>query len=142
MSFSNELHVKYEYDFLLFGIKSTVRNYKLAWELNRALQIRLVRSEDLVIKFNKDNSIIILNFIFKTTHCTFRLLKNKSCEDEEKPQYLLPDQKEVNYLLMIKDPTETINNDNISARLASVRDIDAYISFDVNTLLFKENLIF
>lgn len=142
MSFSKELHVKYEYDFLLFGLSSAVRDYKLAWELNQALQIRLVRSKDLIIDFNKDNSIVISNFIFKTTHCTFRLLKNKSCAIEEEPQYLLPDQKQADYLLMIKDSTETINSDNISARLASVRDIDAHIFFDANSLSFKENLIF
>lgn len=142
MSLSNELHVSYEYDFVLFGIGSMAKDYKLAWELNQVLRIRLVKAKDLIIDFNKDNSIIISNFIFKTTHCTFRLLKNKSCSTEKHPQYLLPDQEQIDYLLMIKDPTETTDANAISGKLTSLQDINALLLFDVNTLLFKENLIF
>lgn len=142
MSFSSELNVNYAYDFLLFGIVSSAKDYKLAWSINQALQIRLVKANDLKIDFNKDHSIIITNFIFKTSHCTFKLLKNESYAANKQPGYLLPDQQQINYLLKIKDATETIRTDDISAKMHTIPDIDSLTLFDVNTLLFKDNLIF
>lgn len=143
MSFSNELDVRYEYDFLLFGIVSSAKDYKLAWSINQALQIRLVKAHELEIEVNKDHSIIISNFIFKTSHCTFRLLKNKAyTADKQQWDYFLPDQQQVDYLLMIKDGTETIGTEDISAKMNAIPDIESLILFDVHTLLFKDNLIF
>lgn len=141
MAYLNELNVEYKYDFLLFGIVSSAKDYKLAWSMNQVLQIRLIKAEDLKVEFNED-TIVISNFIFKTSHCTFRLLKNKTYASEEPTGYFLPDQQHIDYLLMIEDETETIRTDDIMDKMKAIPDINALILFDVNTLLFKENLIF
>ena len=46
-----KLVVDYEIDFDLFGLISTVKDYKLAWLLNKHLSIHLTREEDLSITF-------------------------------------------------------------------------------------------
>ncbi len=142
MSSLQELNVNYEFDFLLFGLVSEAKDYKLAWAVNQALHIHLVKSPDIHIDFNKDHRIVISNFIFKTTHCTFRFLKNKSWTSHPVPDLLLPDQPQVDYLLMIKDDTKTIDAPHIVAALETIPDIVSIISFDVNSLLYKDNLIF
>ena len=39
----SKLIIEYEYDFNLIGLISTAKGYKLAWELNQALGIHLVK---------------------------------------------------------------------------------------------------
>ena len=41
-----KLVIDYEYDFNLIGIISTAKGYKLAWELNQALGIHLVKQSE------------------------------------------------------------------------------------------------
>lgn len=143
MSISNELTVNFEYDFLLFGIVSPAKDYKLAWLINQALPIHLVKAEDLTLEINKDRSIVIANFIFKAAHCTFRLLKNRAYVTADKhSEFILPDLQYVNYLLMIDDHTDAIGAGTIEEKLNGIQEIEQVQLFDANTLLFKENLIF
>lgn len=143
MSSSNELIVNFEYDFLLFGIVSPAKDYKLAWLINQSLPVHLVKAEDLKLETNKDSSIVIANFIFKTAHCTFRLLKNGSyVTADQQPEFLLPDQQHFNYLLMIHDHTDAVRTTTIEEKLNEIQEVAQVQLFDVNTLLFKENLIF
>ncbi len=143
MTLSEELTVHFEYDFLLFGIVSQAKDYTLAWLLNQTLPIHLIKAVDLKLEINKDHSIVMANFIFKTAHCTFRLLKNKAyTTTDEQPEYLLPDLPHFNYLLMIDDHTESIRKTTIEEKLTDVSAISQVQLFNVNTLLFKENLIF
>ncbi len=143
MSFLNELDVSFEYDFVLFGICTQARDHKLAWNINQALRIHLTKASDLVIDFQKDSRIVLANFIFKTTHCTFRLLKNESYTTAgQQPVYLLPDQQQFDHLLMIQDDTETFRTQETACKLNAVPDINTLVLLDVPALTFKENLIF
>ena len=42
----NKLVIEYDFDFELLGILSSARGYKLAWEINQALGIQLVKQQD------------------------------------------------------------------------------------------------
>lgn len=140
---SNEITVHFKYDFLLFGIVSSARDYKLAWWLNQQLRIHLIKAQDLKLEINKDCTIVIANFIFKTAHCTFRLLKNGAyVAAGQQPEFLLPDQQHFDYWLKIEDPTESLRAAAIRQQVSGVPEVMEVQHFDVNTLLFKENLIF
>ena len=41
------LSVEYEFDFILIGISSASKDYRLGWELNRSLKLKLSRTDDL-----------------------------------------------------------------------------------------------
>ena len=49
----SRLDIEYDFDFELLGIHSSARGYKLAWEINQALGIQLVKQPDLVVGFKK-----------------------------------------------------------------------------------------
>ncbi len=76
-----ELHVNYHHDYYLYGLQTTVPEYKLAWELNRALGIRLKKAPDWPLDGSAETPLFVSNFIFTDTHRTFRLLKNRVIPD-------------------------------------------------------------
>ncbi|MBX9853608.1 MAG: IPExxxVDY family protein, partial [Cytophagaceae bacterium] len=90
---TSKLIVDYDYDFEILAIISSVKDYKLAWGLNKSLNINLSKSNDICLDFIKEGKLLISNFIFETEYTTFRLLKNKANDAPKgmsKP-FLLPE---------------------------------------------------
>ena len=142
MPASKKLIVAYDFDFYLIGIVSPVREYKLAWRLNKTLGIRLVKKPDLVINFIHNN-LIISNFKSGTEHRMYRLLKNQSeGEPFGKPYYLLPELKNFDFLLMISDESNTIVMDDMIEKIRQIPDVHYVTQTDLSQLDSKENLIF
>lgn len=142
MPASKKLIVEYDYDFYLIGIVSPVREYKLAWLINRALGIRFVKEQDLVINFI-NNNLIISNFKSGTEHRTYRLLKNQSVvEPVGKPYYLLPELKNFDFLVMISDESDTISVEDILEKLRQIPEVYYVVQTDLSHLDSRENLIF
>lgn len=141
MSTSRELQVNIPCDFDLLGIVSPAREYKLAWSLNQSLGLKLAKSQDLVINFVNDRSIIISNFIFTTSHCTFRLLKNYALAGSA-ADFLLPELKNLDYFLLIKNESDTFELDSFVKRLPEIDAVQSFTAINVDNLDNKENLIF
>lgn len=141
MSTSRELQISIPCDFDLLGIVSSAKEYKLAWSINQRLGLKLAKSEDLVINFINDHNIIISNFTFKTSHCIFRLLKNSAISDSTS-DFLLPELKNLDYFLLIKNESDTFELDSIVSRMYDVKDIQSFTTINVDNLENKENLIF
>jgi hypothetical protein len=144
MSPKCDLQVDFRYDFELFGLVSKTKEYKLAWSLNKALDLNLAKSSDLVISFLEDRSIIISNFVFQTNHGSFRLLSNKGCTDHTSHDslYLLPELTDIDYLLMVQLDIDTFDYFDFSKQLMASDNIQAVASIRVHSLQHKENLIF
>jgi hypothetical protein len=141
MSTSHKLQLAIHYNLDLLGLVSSVKEYKLAWSLNQNLGLKLAKSEDLAINFVEDRSMIISNFIFTTTHCTFRLLKNRALSDHS-DEYLLPELKNIDYFLLIKNESDTFELDTYVNRLAEIATVQSFTLINVENLENKENLIF
>ncbi|MEK6480788.1 IPExxxVDY family protein [Catalinimonas sp. 4WD22] len=141
MSTSREIQINIPCNFDLLGIVSSAREYKLAWSLNKSLGLKLAKSQDLVINFVNDHSIIISNFIFTTSHCTFRLLKNCALTESE-ADFLLPELKNLDYFLLIKNESDTFELDSYVKRLPEIDAVQSFTTINVDNLDNKENLIF
>lgn len=137
------LRVDFDYDFLLFGLISPVKDYHLAWHLNKSLNLRLRREPDLQFEFLDKSKIYICNFIFEKEYSSFRLLKNKACEfhNTSKP-YIVPELKEYDYLLVIKDETDETGSEDVLEFLREVPVVQYVKEIDLINLRSKENLIF
>lgn len=137
------LKVDFDYDFHMFGLIASVKDYKLAWHLNNELNLHLCRSEELQFEFLDKSKIYISNFIFEKEYSSFRLLKNRAIESvsSSKP-YLLPELKEYDYLVQVKDEAEEWDPDLIFTLLKSVPVVQYVIKIDLTNLRSKENLIF
>lgn len=137
-----KLHIEYEYDFTLLGLATSAREYKLAWHVNTALGIRLVKQDEIIVEFLNDREIIISHFLFKTEYSTFRLLKNKSLTGAGKSGFLLAELAHFDYLIMINDDGGFFDPDSTLAALKKIPVVEYLATINIDKLKEKENLIF
>ncbi|MGV3639761.1 MAG: IPExxxVDY family protein [Adhaeribacter sp.] len=135
-----KLEVDYDYDFDLFGLVSSSKEYKLAWSLNKSLQIRLIKQQDLNFDFSNKGRLVISNYLYMSEHHTIRLFRNKSVDlSTLKKPFLVPDIKEYDYILQMSGGSadaELLNRFKLVPLIQYVK------KFDPNSLKFKENLMF
>lgn len=133
-----ELDIEYEYDFLLFGIVSTEKPYRLAWQINQVYPYDFERINDYQVELNdKPCSFFTYRFIHEENHTTYFILSNK-----DDNQLLLPDLKNFDYLVLISGATDFFDTEKFKDDLNSVRGIQLIYSIDVNTIKSKQNLMY
>lgn len=137
------LDVTPDFSFDLIAILSSAKPHKLAWSINKNLHLFLQRQPDIELAFGTDNSIFFINFLHRTDHILFRLIRNKSIEGKEANiGYLLPELTQYDYLLLIDDQTSVYKHDFIKKVLSRISLIEHQLIVDPHTLKNKENLLF
>jgi len=138
-----KLIVDYDFDFTLLGMVAPLKDYKLAWTLNKRLQVNLVKKDDLQIDFNDGKVVSLSQFVFETENNKLTLLKNKSFEtDDNRNRFLLPELNHIDYLLKIEGEGDSFSSDKILSTLRIIEDIQLAQQIKIETLKSKENLIF
>lgn len=138
-----KLEAEFDYDFSLFGIISAIKGYKLAWLLNSKLDLQLDKAEDIEIEFLKSQNLIISNYLYKTEHCSFRLLKNKSVVQlGENSAFLVPEMNRFDYLIILHGFEDAFSNQALKEKISTIPGIQFVQLFSVESLKSKENLIF
>ena len=138
------LDLEYECDFELFGLVSSSREHKLAWMLNNALRLRLIKQQDLIYDLISRGRLVISNYLHRTETTTLRLLRNRSVVPSVlKKPYLAPDIKEYDYLIQVaQDGAGFLTGETLLERLTALPDVQYACQFDPNELEFKENFLF
>jgi len=139
----NKLLVPVSYDFLLIGIVSGVKDYKLAWELNRTKKFHFIRQENIHIEF-KDHSIISIgNFLCESDFHQYNLLKNR-LEHSNDPavKFVLNELQQFDYLLKIENLLDDFDLDSLISSVRNINSIDYLVKLDTKNLKNKENLLF
>jgi len=138
-----KLEITYEFNFDLIGIVCAERGFKLAWLLNQLLDLNLVRKEDVELEYLDGSMLKIAHFLYETEHDSFRLLRNKAhwFAHSQKP-FLLPELKEYDYLLVINNATKLLDIQVIRQKIAQLPIVQYCLSFDLDSVKGKENLIF
>lgn len=133
----------YEYDFDLYGLVSSGKEYTLAWWLNRMFGTRLEKKTDICYTLPDRQKMLVSNFEFITEHSVIRLFRNKALGTTtiRKP-YLLPDIKEYDYVLQITGTLPRLYPHNFMNTLQRIPLVQYAKQFDPLALKFKENLIF
>ena len=82
------LDFEYDFDFTLFGVSSHVANYRLAWGINKLLDIDLERMDDVDLSFGKEKkrSFSFYRFDDEESYTTIHLVSNRSTNG-----YLIPE---------------------------------------------------
>ena len=136
------LDVEYECDFALFGLVSSTRDYTLAWALNRALRLRLVKQPELLINLLSRGRLVFTHYMYATETLTFRLLRNRSIAPSTlKKPFLAPDIKEYDYLLAVNNGSGDLADEVLLRQLVALDVVQHACQFDPNSLKYKENLI-
>jgi len=136
----HKLFTEYTYDFQLLGLTCAVKEFKLAWLINQALSVRLVKESDLIIESLKSNPLVISNYSYFTQHSSVRLLKNKTIDYQNATKsFLVPEVKHLDYLVIIEG---TLNTTEVFEKIKPIPIIAHLEVVDVLKLKSKENLIF
>ena len=133
---------EYECDFALFGLVSSTRDYTLAWALNRALRLRLVKQPELLLNLLSRGRLVFTHYLYATETLTFRLLRNRSIAPSTlKKPFLAPDIKEYDYLLAVSNGSGDLADEALLQQLVALDVVQYACQFDPNSLKYKENLM-
>ena len=135
----NVLKINYddELDFLLFGISSGFKDYRICYEINLALDINLARTEEHKLIVGKNNSELkYVRFEFKDEYEQQYILL---CNRNEK-QLLIPELNMIDFFLMI-NPAEGIEKDAVLKSIKNIELVSTAFSFIPTALKSKHNLL-
>lgn len=127
-------------DFLLMGISSHAKIYRLCWSLNQVMGLKLVNSNKPIEIIDKRKKLKlgfeVYNYMDEESRIDFYLMPNKHPNG-----FLLPEMKHIDYLMMLKENI-LINTDDIINKLRLSDQV--LTAFEINTEEVKsiENLLF
>ena len=133
------LHIDYDYDFLLIGICTHAKNYRLCWEINKILGIKLERGDDMTIKTsNGESSAYSLYFCEdEENNNYFHVISNKS-----QNKTLITEHKQVDYFLRIQGNRNTGYAEETLKKIRKIPIVLTAYNIDPNKLKSKQKLLF
>lgn len=136
----SRLEIEYNYDFELLGLISSVRGYKLAWELNRSLQVHLIKKDDLKMS-TKEGDFFFTFYSHQSPVNTVNLFRNRSHESEAKSIFLVPEHTHLDYILYSKG-NEEVQGNRLQQLLRKIPSIELVAFLPLAALKSKDNFIF
>lgn len=153
------LEIEFDYDFVLIGISSHEKDYRLCWTINNALNLQLTKQESLEIKGKKQTTPSFFSFFLFEKQDDFidyaiiaNLSESKTVEqttstlfdalDESDNEYLIPEQKQMNYFFLIRGEIENEEVNEIIKQIKEIENVQTAVRIDVKSLRSKQNLIF
>ena len=136
------LKIEYNYDFGLLAISSPVRDYRLCWLLNKALQIDLVREEDVELtrkRKERRKTCFFSRFSYEDelTKSTINVLANRFSTEA-----LIPELKKFDFLLLIDGGMHETAFKEIKEKVGTSPGIQLTMSYEPASLKSKINLVF
>jgi hypothetical protein len=114
-----KLKIEPEDNFKLIGISSHENDYRLVWAVNNHLQLRFVRTENLVVfdaRLKADLEFSRFTYYEENLYLKYCLTSNR-CPDG----FLLPEMRTLDFILQI---TGEINRKEFDTLIAELRKID------------------
>ena len=119
----NKLQIEYSYNFELLGIRTSLKGYKLAWQLNKILNTRLIKQEDLVIHFKKGKTAAYDHYAFRTPMNNLNLFRNKPLEAENATPELVPEYPHFDFIIMTQSE-EKLSGNRLQEYLRSIPSVE------------------
>lgn len=134
----NRLVVEYTYSFALIGITTSIKFYKLAWLLNKALDIDLIKEGDFVLDLkNRQQAFELYSYPMDEPMLT--LYRNKSVSSDT--NYLLPELTHFDYILKVPEESQTFSAKEIAEVLRDLNMIEYIGALNVDTLKSRDNFL-
>ncbi len=116
----------FELDFLILGINSHIKLYKLCWEINKKLHTSFVKNKNHTI--NNNQEFERFSYTNKNSEITYNIISNVS-----NTGYLDPNNKSINYFMIVQG--EIYNTQKTIERLNQIEDI--LLVFELNLSKIK-----
>ncbi|TZF82246.1 IPExxxVDY family protein [Pedobacter sp. BS3] len=138
----NKLILKYEpdFDFILIAVTSSLKDYRLCFKINKQLNIKFHRIDELSLQFAKGAEPVYFTRYYyqpEQSETEFYLLNNKGTEG-----YLIPEMKTADFFILILNYIDDEDFDTFMNGLAAIPEVVAAVEVDPKKLKSKENLIF
>ena len=116
----------FELDFLILGINSHIKLYKLCWEINKKLHTSFVKNKNHTI--NNNQEFERFSYTNKNSEITYNIISNISTTG-----YLEVKNKSVNYFMIVQG--EVYNTKKIIEKLNKIEDV--LLVFELNLSKIK-----
>ena len=126
-----------EYPFVVYGITSSSKDYRLCWYLNKELGISFSRKDPITIINKKKETVNHELFVFEdeNVQIKYRLIENK-----KGPSTFLPEAGKADYLLVL-DESPVVLSGEIANRVRKIRPVLLVFEIKIDQLKNKENLL-
>ena len=136
----SKLVIDYEYDFELIGIRSSAKGYKLAWEINTALGVQLVRQPDLAVGFKNDEEKNFSFYEYETRLNRLKLFKNKPVDSDSGKYFLVPEFPHFDFIILIQMEEQV--RTKVIEQLRHISSIELVANIPLDGLKSKSNFVF
>ncbi len=137
----NKLEIQYSYDFELLGIRTSLKGYKLAWQLNKILRINLVKQEDLVLHHRKELTSSHDHYAYSTPLNQLHLFRNRPLDTENAVPELVPEFPHFDFILMTQSE-ENLSGNRLQEYLRAIPSVELVTLIPLTSLKSKDNFIF
>ena len=138
----SKLIANVDFDFSLLAISSQLKEYKLAWVINRDLDIHLVKQKDEIFQFLGSDNLCISHYLYQTEHSSVRLIYNRSREEGATGQYLIPELKQFDFLMIIEGFKDSFEVHEVREIIKTINGVQMVNQIEVDQLKSRDNLIF
>jgi hypothetical protein len=135
------LDIDYSYDFELIGIISPLKGYKLAWEINNRLEVKLIKENDLQITFKNRSECGFSYFSYQVEGNLLKLFRNKPNEQEVSKNILVPEYPHFDFILMTQSDDKGKSN-RLQEVLRTIPSIELVAFIPLDALKSKDHFIF
>jgi hypothetical protein len=129
-----------DYEFMVYAIVSSVKEYTFAWHLNTSLEIDLHKEDDLELPHTKESNKYVSNYVYHSEYSTLRILRNKLVG--ETLGYLLPELNKFDFLLKIEGESVEEMFEDLPQKLKSLPCVQYFEKLKIENLKSKDNLLF
>ena len=136
---TKKLNLLPDEDFLLLGIVSQEKDYRLCFGINKKLETALKKEKDLEImggKLKDPSAFSVYQYDDPEGRC-WNLIGNKGTGG-----WLVPEQKQMDYFLMLKGNFSKDDLGEIMLQVRQVTSVQGAYEVDVKKLKSKQNLVF
>ncbi len=136
----NKLEIEYTYDFELVGIRTSLKGYKLAWQLNQDFHTRLIKKKGLEIQGKKDSAHFD-HYAHQTPLSAIHLFRNRPTGEETSQTALVPEFPHFDFILMTQSE-ENLKGNRLQEYLRNLPSVELAALIPLSALKSKENFIF
>jgi hypothetical protein len=137
----NKLLVESPFDFDLLGLIAPLKDYKVAWMINRCLGLELKKAKDFQMEFINKPTLVISQFMLEKEHGFVQLLRNRSYPVGGQAGYLVPELRVMDYFLLFQDYTYEMNINTYIDTLSSLGGIQNVVKLDITKIKSRDNLL-
>ncbi|GAB1445432.1 hypothetical protein MASR2M41_11260 [Flammeovirgaceae bacterium] len=135
------LDIEYSYDFELFGVISSAKGYKLAWDINRQLGVRMVKQPDVHIQFNSNVTGTYAHFSHETPLNILRFFRNRPNEVDAAKSFLIQEYPHLDYVVMSQG-ADKFETDQLQEHLRNISSVEMVAFIPLDTLKSRDYFIF